>query len=65
MEIEDTVKALKVNFCSDTQSILLIHLSESNSNESAFIQRVDDELGFPMVEAAKACQVIELYKEEF
>lgn len=65
MEIEDTIKALKVNFCSDTQSILLVHLSESNSNESAFIQRVEDELGFPMVEAAKACQVIELYKEEF
>ena len=65
MEIEDTIKALKVNFCSSTQSILLIHLSESNSNETSFIQKVEDELGFPMVEAAKASQVIELYKEEF
>ena len=65
MEIEDTIKALKVNFCSDTQSILLIHLSDSNSNEQNFIQRVKDELGFDNVSAARPNQIINLEKEEF
>ena len=65
MEIEDTIKALKVNFCSDTQNILLIHLSDSNSDEKAFVQRVKDEFGFESVTAATSGQTIILEKEEF
>ena len=65
MEIDDTLKALKVNFCSDTQNILLIHLSDSNSNEQGFIQRVKNELGFDRVDAARPNQIINLEKEEF
>ena len=65
LELEDSVKALKVNFGADTQSITLIHLSSSNSDEKAFVQRVKDELGFENVVAACAGQVINLQKEEF
>lgn len=65
LELEDTVAALKANFCSATQSIILIHLSDSNSNEKAFIQRVKDEFGFENVTAATSGQTIILEKEEF
>lgn len=65
LELEDTVAALKANFCSATQSITLIHLSDSNSNEIEFIQRVKDEFGFNNVSAATSGQTIILEKEEF
>ncbi len=65
LEIEGTIQALKVNFSADTQNILLIHLSDSNSDERAFVQRVKDELGFDRVEAARPNMIIELQKEEF
>jgi phosphoribosyl 1,2-cyclic phosphodiesterase len=65
LELEDCVGALKANFGADTQSITLIHLSDSNSNEVEFVQRVKDEFGFENVSAAFAGQVINLEKEEF
>lgn len=64
-ELESCIKTLKANFSSDTQSITLIHLSDSNSDEQAFIQRVKDELGFDRVDAARPNQIITLEKEEF
>jgi phosphoribosyl 1,2-cyclic phosphodiesterase len=65
LELEDTVAALKANFCSTTQSITLIHLSDTNSDEKAFVQRVKDEFGFDNVTAATSGQTIILEKEEF
>lgn len=65
LELEESVKALKVNFCADTQNIILIHLSSANSKETTFIQRVKDELGFHNVATARANQIINLEKEEF
>lgn len=65
LELEDTVAALKANFCSTTQSITLIHLSDTNSNEKEFVQRVKDEFGFDNVTAATSGQTIILEKEEF
>lgn len=65
LELEDCINALKVNFSADTQSVTLIHLSDTNSNEKAFIQRVKDEFGFESVTAATSGQVIILEKEEF
>lgn len=65
LELEDTVAVLKANFCSATQSVTLIHLSDTNSNEKEFVQRVKDEFGFENVSAAYAGQVINLEKEEF
>lgn len=65
LEANDTIESLKVNFCKDTQSITLIHLSSHNSDEKEFIQRVKDELGFDNVTAATSGQTIILEKEEF
>ena len=65
LELEDCINALKVNFSADTQSITLIHLSDTNSDEKEFIQRVKDELGFDNVTAATSGQTIILEKEEF
>lgn len=64
-ELEDCVKTLKVNFSAETQNILLIHLSDGNSDEKAFVQRVKDELGFDRVDAARPNQTINLEREEF
>lgn len=65
LELEDCINALKVNFSVDTQSITLIHLSDTNSDEKEFVQRVKDELGFDNVAAATSGQTIILEKEEF
>ena len=65
LEANDTIESLKVNFCKDTQSITLIHLSSHNSDEKEFVQRVKDELGFDNVTAATSGQTIILEKEEF
>lgn len=65
LELEDCINALKVNFSADTQSITLIHLSDTNSDEKEFVQRVKDELGFDNVTAATSGQTIILEKEEF
>ena len=65
LEIDNTIKALKANFCSSTQTIALIHLSNHNSDEQSFVQRVKDELGFSNVSAIKAGQVTFLAKDDF
>ena len=65
LELEDTVAVLKANFCSATQSVTLIHLSDTNSNEKEFVKRVKDEFGFDNVTAATSGQTIILEKEEF
>lgn len=65
LEANDTIESLKVNFCKDTQSITLIHLSSHNSDEKEFVQRVKDEFGFDNVTAATSGQTIILEKEEF
>lgn len=65
LELEDTVAALKANFCSATQSIILIHLSDSNSNKKEFVRRVKEELGFEAVYMAEKGLELEICKEEF
>lgn len=65
LEIEDTIDVLKQNFSSSLQTIILIHLSNGNSNAELFKQRVNDELGFDNVFVADKGLVVELSKEEF
>ena len=65
LELEDCINALKVNFSADTQSITLIHLSDTNSDEKEFIQRVKRELGFDNVVVADSGKEIEIQKSEF
>ena len=65
LELEDCINALKVNFSADTQSITLIHLSDTNSDEKEFVQRVKRELGFDNVVVADSGKEIEIQKSEF
>lgn len=65
MSVDDCVSTLRENFCADTQSITLIHLSDGNADERAFVQRVKDELCFDNVYAANKGTTINLEKEEF
>lgn len=65
MSIDNAIAFIRANYSVDLQSITLIHLSDTNSDEKAFVQRVKDELGFDRVEAARPNMIIELQKEEF
>lgn len=65
LEIKQTVDVLKNNFCVDTQTIVLCHLSQGNADEKEFAQRVKNELAFSNVYVAKPNLEIELNKSEF
>lgn len=65
LEIEDTIEVLKQNYSSNLQTIVLIHLSNDNSNAELFKQRVKNELGFDNVFVADKGLIVELNKEEF
>ena len=41
LSLENCIETLKANDLSKTQNIVLIHLSDSNSNEKEFIQEVE------------------------
>jgi phosphoribosyl 1,2-cyclic phosphodiesterase len=65
LEIKQTIDILKNNFCVDTQTIVLCHLSQGNADEKEFEQRVKNELAFSNVYVAKPNLEIELNKSEF
>jgi phosphoribosyl 1,2-cyclic phosphodiesterase len=65
LEIKQTIDVLKNNFCVDTQTIVLCHLSQGNADEKEFAQRVKNELAFSNVYVAKPNLEIELNKSEF
>lgn len=65
LEINDTIDALKWNYSSSMQTVLLLHLSSGNSNADEFKQRVKDELGFSNVYVADKGLTINLDKDEF
>lgn len=46
LELNDTIYALKENFSSCTNAIVLLHLSDGNSNAEMFKKRIIEELGF-------------------
>lgn len=60
MEIDDTIDFLKNNVNENTNSITLIHLSNGNSNEKEFRERVRNELGFSNVHVADKDMTIDL-----
>lgn len=60
MEIDDTIDFLKNNVNENTNSITLIHLSNGNSNEKEFRERVRNELGFSNVYVADKGMTIDL-----
>lgn len=64
MEISRTIEAIKNNYSEDLNTIVLCHLSDSQSDEKAFRQKVFDEVGvWPYV--ADKHLVVEINKEEF
>jgi phosphoribosyl 1,2-cyclic phosphodiesterase len=65
LEIKQSIDVLKNNFCVDTQTIVLCHLSQGNADEKEFAQRVKNELAFSNVYIAKPNLEIELNKSEF
>lgn len=65
LEIKQTIDVLKNNFCVDTQTIVLCHLSQGNADEKEFAQRVKNELVFSNVYIAKPNLEIGLNKSEF
>lgn len=65
LELENTVMALSANYSSSLQTIVLLHLSNGNSNEKEFIERIQEELGFFNVHIAKKNLTLQLEREEF
>ena len=65
LELNDTIFALKENFSSSMNTIVLLHLSNGNSNEEMFKSRISEELGFFNVHIASKGLKIELNKEDF
>lgn len=59
MEIETTIEVLRRNQSRSLRKIVLLHLSDSNSNEDDFRQRVQQEIGYP-VEVADKGRTFEL-----
>lgn len=64
MEIKETIKAIRNNISSDLNNVILIHLSDGQSNEKLFMQLIYDEFGITPYIAEKGLE-IELSKTEF
>lgn len=65
MNIDDTIEFLKINNDEKLNTVVLIHLSDGNSDEQEFIKRTKKELCLDNVFIADKGLSIELYKEEF
>ena len=65
MEINDTIEMLKENYSSSLQNVVLIHLSNGNSDANEFVKKTKEELGFNNVFVAEKKFVLPLQKEEF
>lgn len=64
MEINDTLECIRYNFSQELSTICLLHLSDGQSDEKAFVSRVQYEFGITPYVATKGL-TIELNKEEF
>ena len=65
MELSDTIKALKNNYSPYLMTVGLLHLSNGNSDEKMFRQRVINELGFDNVVVMDKGLTIPLQLSEF
>lgn len=65
MSIDNTVEFLKNNYSKSLRTIMLIHLSDGNSDAKAFKERVQNELAFPYVYIADKGVVIDVSKDPF
>lgn len=65
LEIGQTIDVLKHNYSPELQNVVLLHLSNGNSNAKEFVQRVKNELCFENVFVADKSVDVELHKSEF
>ena len=65
LELNDTIFALKENFSSSMNTVVLLHLSNGNSYDTMFKSRISEELGFFNVYVASKGLKIELNNEDF
>lgn len=65
LEINNSIKSLKANFNSGLQNIVLLHLSDNNSDEKDFIKITKKELAFENVFSASKGLEINILKDEF
>ena len=64
MELEDTIECIKNNMSSELNNVIIAHLSDGQSDERMFADRIYDETGI-MPKIASKGLVVELNKEEF
>lgn len=64
LSIAKCVEVLQRNHSGCTQNIVLIHLSDANSNEADFVSQVKEAIGITPYVAAPGLEV-ELNKEDF
>ena len=64
MELEDTIDCIKNNMSSELNNVVLVHLSDGQSDERMFADRIYDETGI-MPKIASKGLIVELNKEEF
>lgn len=65
LEISQTIDICKRHYSPALQSIILLHLSNGNSNAAEFKRRVQEEVGIENVYVADKGLEVELIKEEF
>lgn len=64
MELEDTIECIKNNMSSELNTLTICHLSDGQSDERMFADRIYDETGI-MPKIASKGLIVELNKEEF
>ena len=57
MELETTKGILRVNDLTNTQNIVLIHLSDGNSDETRFVREIAGLTGKPTIAAKKGVEL--------
>lgn len=65
LEISQTIAALVANHSAAMNNVVLLHLSNGNSNAKDFQSRVQAALSYPSVVVADNGMVVQLPKEEF
>lgn len=64
MEVNQTIEAIKRNMNPELRTLMLVHLSDGQSDEKMFKQMVFDEVGIEPIIADKGVE-LELNKEDF
>lgn len=64
MELEDTIECIKNNMSSELNNVVIAHLSDGQSDERMFADRIYDETGI-MPKIASKGLIVELNKEDF